>query len=207
MKTQIIKFWNCFLSIQMDIINANSVRNLELRENLFQKLFSKAVKIHPEMSIIIHFLNNGDDSIKLIFLPRDNYKLKAIAARVIAAAPNIEPWQYEIGIKPYNHSVISLCAENNFINSNTIVYQIYFAVQKIYITSNKLHLLIYLEMNKQHSKAELHQAMDSILIWFLGDAFYYKHISRFKIIRRKYSKINFIPMDELKNIIQYKALN
>ncbi|SDV99407.1 hypothetical protein SAMN05216556_1018 [Aequorivita viscosa] len=159
------------------------------------------------MSIIIHFLNNGDEAIKLIFLPRANYKLKAIAARVIAAAPNIEPWQYEIGIKPYNHSVISLCAENNFIDSNTIVYQIYFAVKKIYITSNKLHLLIYLEMNKQHSKAELHQAMDSILIWFLGDAFYYRHISRFKIIRRKYSKINFIPLDELKNIIQYKALN
>ena len=207
MKTQITNFWNCFLSIQMDVINANNVRNMALRDKLLNRLHSNAGEIHRDIRIVFHFINNDDGSVKMIFLSKGNYKLKAIAAQIIVAAPPLNLWQYEIGVEPYKHSIISLCAENNFIDTETIVYQIYFAVQKVYKTSNKLHLLIYLEMNKQHSKSDLHEVMDTMLIWFLGDTIYYRHISRFKIIRRKYSKINFIPFDELKNLIQYKTIN
>lgn len=207
MKTKINQFWNCFLSIQMDILIANDSGKIRLRDKLFDKLFKEAVKIHSELRIIILFPSNGDASSRLIFLVKGNYKLKAIATEIIIVAPQMELWQYQIGIKPYKRSIISFCAEYKFLDYNTTIYQIYFAIKRVYRTSNKLHLTIYIDMNKKHSKSDLHEAMDNILLWFLGDTYYYQHISKFKIVRRKFSAIHFIPFDELRNIIEYKHIN
>lgn len=207
MKTEISLFWNCFLNMQMDLIAANNVRDLELRDKLFNKLFAKAIKIHPKLRIILYYFPIGTDMAIVIFLTKGNYKLAAVAEEIIAEAPAVYQWQYQIGVKPHKNSIISLCANNKFIDAYTTIYQIYFAIEKVYRTSNKLHLIIFLEMDKKHSKHELHEAMETIFLWFLGDVLYYRHISRFKIIRRKYSAINFIPLDELKNTIQFKSLN
>ena len=207
MKTEITEFWNCFSILQMDLIAANRYEDFPLQTTLFTRLQTKATDIHPKLSILVIFQFDGSDTSKLVFLTKGDYKLKAIAEELLAQAPQLEPWVYQIGIKPYKHSIVSLCANYKFIDASTIVFQIYFAIERVYKTSNKLHLLIYLEMDKRHSKADLHDATDTILLWFLGDSFYYRHISRFKIVRRKYSAIRFIPFDELKNIIQFKHLN
>lgn len=207
METEIKQFWNCFLSIQLDILFAHNHGHIKLRDKLFDKWFDKVVKIHPALRIVLLFGFGTEGRAKLIFLVKGNPRLNAIATKIIREAPQMELWKYHIGIKPYKHSITSLCAENRFLDHDTIIYQIYFAITKVYKTSNKLHLTIYLETNKKHSKFDLHQATDDILLWFLGDTYYYQHISKFKIVRRKFSAIRFMPLDELKNIIQYKHIN
>jgi hypothetical protein len=207
MKTTITAFWNYFLSVQIDLIFAHRSGNLRLRDQLINKLYAKTLKINSQLRIILHFSPIETDGGKLIFLTRGNYKLNALAEVIISEAPLLDNWSYQIGIKPYKDSVVSLCANNKFIDPYTIVYQIYFSIEKVYRTSNKLHLIIYFEMDRKHSKHDLHSAMESIFLWFLGDALYHKHISRFRIVRRKYSAINFIPLDQIRNTIQFKSLN
>lgn len=206
MKTQINNFWNRFIAIQIDLVNAASSANTNLLEKLIMDLLSYAAKIDPALKILFSFSSDGNSFSKLIFLTKGDYKLEAIIRVVLSKAPQLNPWKYQIGIKPYKHSVTTLCAESNFLNDHTTIYQIYFGIQKIYKSSNKLHLIIYFEMDKQHKKYDLHEAMENIFTWFLGDVVYHNHISRYKIVRRKYSAIRFAPLDELKNMIQYKTL-
>jgi hypothetical protein len=207
MKTEINEFWKYFLSIQIDLINADQNGNAALGNKLFENLHKKGKKIDRLLDFLIVYRIDGGSTAKLIFIPKGKYRLRAIAAQMLALAPKVSLWVFDIGIKPYRESIISLCAKHNFLKHDTTVYQIYFAVHKIYKTSNKLHLLMYLQVDRSISKSELHEAMENILLWFLGDTLYYKHISRFKIIRRKYSAINFIPMDEFINLVQYKSIN
>ena len=207
METETTEFWNCFLSMHIDLIFANNVRDFDLEEVLFDRLLMQVAVVHPELELIIVYKINGGETAKLVFLTKGNYKLLPIINRIVKDAPQLDLWDFEIGIKPYKHSVLSLCEEHRFLGPNTTIFQIYFSVQKIYKSSNKLHLLLYVEMDKRHSKVDIHGAMYGILLYFLGDTFYHRHISRYKIVRRKYSKIGFIPLDELKNVIQYKFLN
>lgn len=191
----------------MDILDANYSGDIKLRDRLINKLFPKAEKIDPALRFIIYFPSNVSSSAKLVFLVKGNSKLKVIITKTILEAPVIELWEYQSGIEPYKKSIQSLCAKFNFIDQQTFIFQIYFAITKVYKTSNKLHLIIYLEMNKRHSKYDLHEAMETIFLSFLGDTYYYQHISKFKIVRRKFSAFRFMPFDELKNIIQFKHIN
>ncbi|WP_310993617.1 hypothetical protein [Aequorivita marina] len=204
METLINKFWNCFLAIQSDLLHANSVGNTELRNKLFGKLYAKVIQVNPGLQISVLFASNFPNSSSLIFIVKGNYRLKALVNKVLIDAPQLKRWQYQMGIKPYEESLISLCSKFNFLGAQTIIYEIYFAVSKVYKTSNKLHLMIYLETDRKFAKADLRAAMDNIFLWFLGDTLYYRHISQFKIVRRKFSRINFIPLDELRSFIGYK---
>ncbi|MDC8000102.1 hypothetical protein POV26_03570 [Aequorivita todarodis] len=205
MKTEITKFWNYFLSIQMDLVYANNTGNLELSTDLINRLQCKAKNIHSELTLVFQF--SGGDFAKLIFITKGKYKLNAIVKQMLVSKPQLAMWQYQIGIKQYKRSITSLCKNNNFIDQHTVIHQIYFAVHKLYKTSNKLHLLIYIEMDKKHSKSDLHDAMGTILLWFLGDAYYQKHIGKYRIVRRKFSSIRFMPLDELKHLIHFKSFN
>lgn len=207
METAIKKFWTYFVSIQKNLIGASSVSELGQHDKFFNRLSLLASRINSKMEIIVHLKSLETQSASLIFLSKGNYRLKAIAEIIISQAPKLEPWKYCVGLKPYNHSVIKLCANYNFIDSHTAIFQIYFAVKKVYKSNNKLQLLIYLEIDKPHSKQNLHQAMDKIFLWFLGDSLYYRHISRFKILRRKYAANHFIHLDELKTTLLLRPMN
>lgn len=207
MKTQANKFWHSFSRIQTEIIYANHSGNRNAQFNLCNTLDREATEIHPKLNLLIIFKINNTDSAKLIFLTKGKPILKLLVNQLLAEAPSFPLWHYQSGIKPYKHSIISLCAYYKFLGSGNKIHQIYFAVDKIYKTTNKLHLILYIEMDKQLSKSDLHDLISPILICFLGDAYYQKHISRYRIVRRKYSRIPFIPLDELKYLIQYKTFN
>lgn len=207
MKTEINKFWNRFLAIQIDLIISAKVSDIKLLDKLINELLSNAVEIHSHLRIIISLLPKDDNPSKLIFLTKGDYKLEALIREVVGDAPQLPKWEYQIGVKPYKGSIINLCAASDFLGDNTTIFQIYFAIHKVYKTSNKLHLIIFFDVDKKHSKYALHEAMENIFTWFLGDAFYHSHISKYKIVRRKYASIHFTPLDELKNVIQYKNLN
>ena len=132
METQTSEFWNCFLAMQIDLIYANSVGDFELEEVLFDRLLEAGAVVHPDLELVIVYRINGGDSAKLVFLTKGNYQLVPIVNRLITDAPQLELWEFEIGIKPYKHSVISLCEEHRFLGSNTTIFQIYFSVQRIY---------------------------------------------------------------------------
>ncbi|MDP2687018.1 MAG: hypothetical protein Q8O62_07340 [Aequorivita sp.] len=207
MKTAINEFWTTFSLIQKNLIFANSTGNQHHQTDLCSRLDSPISAVHPKLNFLIIFQYNNTDTAKLIFLTLGKPTLKLIAGLILAEAPSFPLWQFQAGIKPYKHSIISLCANYRFLGPETNIYQIYFAVQKIYKTTNKLHLILYLEMDKQRSKSELNDVMHPILLCFLGDAYYHQHISRYRIVRRKYSRIKLIPLDELKHLIQYKTFN
>ena len=207
MKTPINKFWYSFSLIQKELIFANRTANYKVQYNLCSTIDRRVTEVHPKLSLLIIFNINNTDSAKLIFLTKGKSSLKSIVEDLLSEAPSFPLWHYQSGIKPYKHSIISLCAYYRFLGSGNNIHQIYFAVQKIYKTTNKLHLILYLEMDKQLSKSVLQDLMRPILLCFLGDAYYQKHISRYRIVRRKYSRIRFIPLDELKPLIQYKTFN
>lgn len=207
MKTAINKFWYTFSLIQKDLIYANQTANQQQQNKLCNKLAKKARKVNASLDFLILFQVKDTNTHKLIFLTKGKYTLKAIVAALLAGAPSFPEWNFQMGIKPYKHSVDMLCEAYNFLGVGTKIHQIYFTVQKIYRTTNKLHLIFYLEMDKQLSKSELHEVMHPILLCYLGDIYYQQHISRYKIVRRKYSRIRFIPLDDLRYFIQFKSFN
>ncbi|WGF92174.1 hypothetical protein [Aequorivita marisscotiae] len=207
METKITDFWNHFLAIQTDLIETQCKENLKLHSELFDTLNTKAVKIHPKIRIFALYIMRENIRAKLVFPSHGNNQLKALIFKIVNRAPYSDFWEFQIGVSPYNGSIIQLCSTINFFDLPTTVFQIYFAVQKIYKSSNKFHLIIYMELDRRYSKFDLQAAMDGILMLFLGDVLYFNHISRFKIVRRKYSAIRFLPLEELKNLIQYKNLN
>ncbi|MCZ4319899.1 hypothetical protein O4H26_12970 [Aequorivita viscosa] len=207
METKITDFWNHFLAIQTDLIKSKCEDNLTLHSELFDTLSTKAIKIHPKLNVFALYIMREDVKAKLVFPTKGNNILGALVFKIVNRAPYSDFWEFQIGVTPYNGSIIQLCSTISFFDLPTTVFQIYFAVQKIYKSSNKLHLLIYMEINRRYSKSDLQSAMDGIFMLFLGDVLYFNHISRFKIVRRKYSKIRFLPLEELKNFIHYKNLN
>ncbi|MCG2419740.1 hypothetical protein K8089_11965 [Aequorivita sp. F47161] len=207
METEISSFWNYFSLKQKNFLFARSIDDKRTQYDIYCVLDKLVRKLHPKLYILISFNKNDTPSANLVFLTKGRSTLKKIAARLLDKAPSFSQWHFQSGITPYKHSIIALCAYNQFLGTENNIYQIYFAVKKIYKTSNKLHLLLYLEMDKQLPKSDLHDLMHIILLYFLGDAYYFKHISRYKIVRRKYSKIQFIPLDQLRHLIQFKALN
>ncbi len=207
MKTKIEEFWDYFLAVQLDLLEATGEVELMRRENMMAVLYSKATSIDPKLAVLLMFPNDGSYLAKLAFVTWGIPRLKALADELLAEAPLLYSWELSVGVKPYRLSVIHLCEDYKFFERPTTIYQIYFAVERIYKTSNKLHLVLYIQMDQRYSKADIHSAMYEILLCYLGDFLFHKHISRFRIVRRKYSAINFIPLDELKNLIHYKSIN
>lgn len=204
MLEKINQFWTCFLSLQQGIVKDIEKGNPRWKEKSFSTLNSTVTSLFPGLAILISHSSLPKPMVNLYFMPKGNPPLKIVVAEIIAIAPQLEAWQFHHGIIPFPHSVISLCFRRNFIDPETTIYQIYFSVHRFYKSSKKFHLCIYLQMNKSHPKAVLHEAMDNILLFYLGDDHYYRHISRYRIVRRRYASHDFLPLDELPNMIENK---
>ncbi|MEM0519018.1 hypothetical protein [Aequorivita flava] len=207
MKKEVTDFWHTFSLHQKNLKYAFSIGDKSNLYQLYSALVRKIHNIHSQLDILITCDYEHSHCAKLIFLTKGKSVLKKLANACMDEAPSFALWEFQSGINPYKHSIVTLCAKYGFLGGENNIHQIYFALKKIYKTSNKLHLWLYLELDKQISKSELHQQMYFIFLYFLGDANYYNHISRYKIIRRKYSKIEFLPLDQLRHLIQYKSNN
>ncbi|MAP80989.1 MAG: hypothetical protein CL526_07855 [Aequorivita sp.] len=207
MEKKIAAFWNHFSSIQNKLIASKVEKDILQHDKLFASIQNNAVKIHPQLRVLLMYSIHENNVGKLIFLTKGNYKIQSLILKVVAVAPTSDLWEYQIGLPPYSGSLSTLYSYFNWFKQPTIIYQIYFAILKVYKSSNKMHLLIFCEMDRICSKAEIRMAIKSILNLYLGDNFYYNHISRFKVVRRKFSNIRFLPLEELRNLILYKNFN
>lgn len=153
--------------------------------------------ISKDLKIII--LN--DSLPKIVFITKGKSSLKNVAFQITQGIPKKIYLKPQIGILPYPGNFHMLSRSYSFLNQKNPIFQIYFSVHKIYRSSGKFHLNIFLSSYNKAIKKDQQKALKIALLLFLGDDCFYKRISTCKIYLRKYKKLNFIPIDQLKHLL------
>lgn len=208
MKTDVNQFWNFFQSIQSDLINAVYSKNVGLSNILFQELLDTSEKYHPKLSLEFSVKTKVMPKAKLTFLHRGNKGLRKSIIALLQQSPQLPNWKFQLGIKPYKGSFADLCLEKNRLNPEFAISQFLVHVNDLYKTSNKFYLSVYVDtISIGVPKFALNYVVEDLMVSYLGEDAYFENVSRFKVVRRKFSRMNFITMYELKDRIQYKVLN
>ncbi|MGB3345603.1 MAG: hypothetical protein WBA61_16960 [Aequorivita sp.] len=207
MRTKINNFWKTFLAVQFDFFIAKKTGNYELGYESYTQLGVAMTEIEEEMGFLIVYVSNKKEKARIYFITRGKVHLKELAALIVSQAPILEAWDFQAGLPAYRGSTTSLWSEFKFFGDDVYVKQVYVSVHNISKTYHKIHLTIYVDMNKSFSKSQLRPVMETFLKVFLGEDDYFRHIGRIRMVRRKFSKINFSPVEELKNLIAYKSVN
>lgn len=206
METTVTNFWNCFVKVQLDMLFAYNNKDEDLIYHLFKQLEDHPAIKEYGLNLIIFFPTNKDSKATLCFLTRGLKKRKSWANQLILQAHILDNWLYQVGLPPYENKNIPFFSYFSFIKERVYEHQIYVHIHKIYKTSNKLHLHVYMNLNQTGvPKEEINPFAKEMLLYYLGEDMFYKHISMIKTVRRKLTKVNYFPLRDLKNLIQFKS--
>lgn len=206
MQTTIKDFWNSFLKVQLDLQFACKKGNTELILFFLNQLEEHTAIKENKLELVISTPEGKDKPVKLLFLTGGKKIKKRNAAYFVHEAPRLDNWKFSVGLNPYDPKEKPFGFYFPFIKEVVVLDQVFVHVHKIYKSTNKLHLHIYLDLNRPGvPKEELKPLASDILLYFLGEDLYYNHISMIKIVRRKLRKVNYLPLNELKNLIAYKS--
>ncbi len=206
MKTNQENFWNYFQKVQTDLVIAYHSGNGSAFEKYFKKLENKLRKIDKGLSLIISF--DVDQTNRLIISVNENKKNAHLKTTFTEDAPVLDNWEYQMGLQPYDKHPNPMSLHYSNFGIDIASNRIYVVINTIFKSSNKLHLHVFFDLNtKGIPKSELRWVARDFLNFYLGDKYFYKHISRIKIVKRKLKSVNFIPLSELHNLIEFKSLN
>lgn len=206
METTIINFWKCFQKVQLDLLIAHEYANKEMLQWCLNPLFNHPTLKENKLDLIIYFPSKNNPQAKLCFLTKGVKKRKRIAYQIMEEAPQIENWKYQVGIPPYSNPREPLSFYVPFIKRSVDINQVFVHIHKIYKSTNKLHLHVFIELHKTGvPKEKIRPLAMDFLQNALGDEKYYKNISMIKIVRRMTKKNNFFPLDQLAHLIEYKT--
>ena len=206
MKTKIDEFWTRFSEFQFDLLVANAYGNRDTASSLYYLIEAELAILKKGLQFIVSFDREKLKG-KLILLPKGKTQLKILCLRLLQEAPILPNWEYQLGIKPFKGDLTEFSISQIDFDLQIIADQLYINILKIYKSSNKLHLEVYVQTDQKGlSKHDLNQAVDNILLWYLGDEYYFTRISRVKIIRRKFKNRNFIPLYALRDFLDYSVL-
>lgn len=205
METLVNQFWNYFSTVQYDILEAYEKQNQIALRKILKKLNRQISKINNKLDLLLSFNENDKHSLIISINKNQNKKLKPLQNQLLSNAPYSEYWSFEAGLEPYkNQDPLSLYFEHK--NMNVLSDQVFIHLHKIYNSSNKFHIHIYFDLGISGvAKSELRMLAHYMLLLYLGDEHFYNHISRIKVVRRRLKKINFIPLHELQNLIEFKS--
>lgn len=197
------EFWECFLSIQIDVLIASHTGKTESMISYISELNRKLIKIDKHLEAV---LRAGDDNeAQLIFLDKGKPKLKKIVSQLLTIAPNVNNWSFKFGLDDHNNPDIPIQIQIPDTRINITQENIFIYIHKSYKTSQKLHLYVYMEIQQSGIPKEvLKPVAHKMLLLYLGDRLYYKNVSYIKIYRRRYSKFNFMPLSDFKSLMLFK---
>jgi hypothetical protein len=203
METKVNQFWGYFSTVQYDIMDAFEKQNTKALKKLLKKLNRQISKINNKLNLLLSFKEYDKHS--LIICIAKNKQLKPLQNQLINNAPYSDFWSFEAGVKPYkSEKPMALYFEHK--DMLVLSSQVFIHLYKIYNTSNKLHIHIFFDLGITGvGKRELFELAHNMLLFYLGEEHFYKNISRIKVVRRRLKSINFIPLHELKNLIEFKS--
>lgn len=201
MEEKIENFWKFIIDQQDHYLHGLKREN---KNFLLNPLLDKELQI---ISKNLKAIILNDNHPKIVFITKGNSYLKNVAFQIIQRIPKRIYLKPQIGIPPYPGNFQALNSSYSFLNQKNPIFQIYFSVHKIYPSSGKFHLNIFMSSYNKTIKKEQHNALKIILLLFLGDDRFYKRISTWKIYLRNYKKLNFIPIDQLKHLLLSPYLN
>ena len=156
--------------------------------------------IHPKLQALVNRPPNGEAH--FVFLTKGRLGLKLIITEILKRAPQDEYWTFKMGLPPWNGTLDDFCKHYQFLGPDIYVFDIYFDIYKIH-SNGKVNLQIHVDKNKPLSRDFTNNSMQVLLLYYLGDQLFFKKITRIKIIQRKYRQINFIPISELKSLLEF----
>lgn len=198
METKIKQFWEYFEKESFFILEG--IKYGIIPEKKFDLLHYLLQNIHPKLQLLINRPPNG--AVELVFLTKGRISLKIIIAEILKRAPQSQDWTFKMGLPPWKGSLEVFCKHYQFLGPDIYVFDIYFDICKIH-SNGKVNLQIHVEKNKPLSKDFTNNSMQAFLLYYLGDQLFFKKITRIKIIQRKYRQINFIPISELKSLLEF----
>lgn len=206
METTVNNFWNSFIKVQTDLLFAFNNNNEELVYECYHQLNDHPVINKAGLNLLIFFPTPEQPKALLHFLTRGLEKKKRLANAFLEQAPALDNWIFQVGVPPYTDKNTPFSAYFPSIKQVVFEHQVYVHIHRIYNSSNKIHLHIYIDLGRPGVPKEVIKPFAAeMLFYFLGEDHYHKHISKFKIVRRKLNKVNYLPFRELKNLIQFKS--
>lgn len=198
METKINEFWQLFQKKSFAILEG--IKYGIIPEKKFDLLTYVLQSINPKLQLLINRPPNG--KVQLVFLTKGRLRLKIIIAEILKRAPLSQDWTFKMGLPPWNGTLEEFCKHYQFLGPDIYVFEIYFDIYKIH-SNGKVNLQIHVEKNKPLSKDFTNNSMQVFLLYYLGDQLFFKKLTRIKIIQRKYRQINFIPISELKPLLEF----
>ncbi|MDN3725396.1 hypothetical protein QRD02_13490 [Aequorivita sp. SDUM287046] len=197
METKINEFWQLFQKESYAIYK--DIKYGLVPEKKFELLHYLLQNIHPRLQLLINRPPNGE--VQLVFLTKGSLKLKIIITEILKMAPHDDYWTFKLGLPPWRGTLEEFSNHYQFFGPGVHVYDIHFDIYKIH-SNGKVNLQIHLEKNKSLSKDFINNSMQVFLLFYFGDQLFFKKITRIKIIQRKYRHINFLPISELKPLLE-----
>ncbi|OAD90757.1 hypothetical protein A7A78_14175 [Aequorivita soesokkakensis] len=201
METKIKQFWEYFEKESFFILEGFKYGIVPKEK--FELLDYLLTNIHPKLQLLINRPPNGE--IQLVFLTKGRLSLKVIITEILKRAPENEYWVFKMGLPPWNGTLEEFCSHYQFLGPDIYIYDIYFDIYKIH-SNGKVNLHIHVEKNKPLPKYFINDSMRIFLLYYLGDRLFFKKIVYLKIVQKKYRHINFIPIYELKTLLEFSRV-
>src|SRR5690606_11211975 len=202
METKINEFWQLFQKESFTILEG--LKYGTIPEKKFDLLTYVLESINPNLQLLINRPPNGE--VQLVFLTKGRLRLKVIITEILNRAPQNEDWVFKMGLPPWNGSLEEFCTHYQFLGPDIHIYDVYFDICKIHSYSRKMNLQIYVEKNKSLSKNFQNNNMRVFLLYYLGDRLFFKKIALLRIVQKKYTHINFVHIDELKQLLEFSRV-
>ena len=201
METKINQFWEYFEKESFHILQSFKYGIVPKEE--FELLDYLLTNIHPQLQLLMNRPPNGE--VQLVFLTKGRLRLKILISEILRKGPQNEFWTFKMGLPPWNGRLDDFNNHYKFFGPDVHVFDVYFDIYKIH-SNGKVNLHIHVEKNKPLSKDHTNNSMQVFLLYYLGDQLFFKKITRIKIIQRKYKQINFIPISELKPLLEFAGV-
>jgi hypothetical protein len=198
METKINEFWEFFQKESFFILEGFKYGIVPKEK--FELLDYLLTNIHSKLQLLINRPPNGE--VQLVFLTKGRLSLKVIITEILKRVPQNEYWTFKLGLPPWRGTLEELCKHYQFLGPDVHVYDIYFDIYKIH-SNGKVNLHIHVEKNKPLPKYFINERMRVLLLYYLGDSLFFKKIVYLKIVQKKYRHINFIPIYELKPLLEF----
>lgn len=201
METKIKQFWEYFEKESFHILEG--LKYGLVPKEKFILLHYLLTNIHPKLQLLINRPPNGE--VQLVFLTKGKLGLKIIITEILKRAPQNGYFTFKLGLPPWSGTLEHFCNHYKFLGPDVHIYDIYFDIYKIH-SNGKVNLQIHVEKNKPLPKYLINDSMKSFLLYYLGDQLFFKKILYLKIVQKKYRHINFIPITELKTLLQFAGV-
>jgi len=198
MESKIKQFWEYFEKESFFILE--NLKYGIVPKSQFELLDYLLQNIHPKLQALINRPPNGE--VHFVFLTKGRIGLKLIISEILKRAPQNEYWTFKLGLPPWSGTLEDFCSHYQFLGPNVHIYDIYFDIYKIH-SNGKVNLHIHVEKNKPLPKYFINDSMRVFLLYYLGDRLFFKKIVYLKIVQKKYRHINFIPISELKTLLEF----